>query len=40
MEYPVMRHMVKLDSVLTHESTHQIHALVLGKAITGHAAFG
>jgi glutaryl-CoA dehydrogenase len=39
LEYPVMRHMVNLESVLTYEGTHQIHALVLGKALTGHAAF-
>jgi len=39
LEYPVMRHLVNLESVLTYEGTHQIHALVLGKALTGHAAF-
>jgi glutaryl-CoA dehydrogenase len=39
LEYPVMRHMVNLESVLTYEGTHQVHALVLGKALTGHNAF-
>jgi glutaryl-CoA dehydrogenase len=39
LEYPVMRHMVNLESVLTYEGTHQIHALVLGRALTGHNAF-
>jgi glutaryl-CoA dehydrogenase len=39
LEYPVMRHLVNLESVLTYEGTHQIHTLVLGKALTGHAAF-
>jgi len=39
LEYPVMRHLVNLESVLTYEGTHQIHALILGKALTGHAAF-
>ena len=39
LEYPVMRHLVNLESVLTYEGTHQIHTLVLGRALTGHAAF-
>jgi glutaryl-CoA dehydrogenase len=39
LEYPVMRHLVNLESVLTYEGTHQIHTLVLGKALTGHPAF-
>jgi glutaryl-CoA dehydrogenase len=34
-----MRHMVNLESVLTYEGTHQIHALVLGRALTGQNAF-
>lgn len=38
-DYSVMRHMVNLESVNTYEGTHDIHALVLGKAITGEAAF-
>jgi glutaryl-CoA dehydrogenase len=39
LEYPVMRHMVNLESVLTYEGTHQIHTLVLGRALTGQNAF-
>jgi glutaryl-CoA dehydrogenase len=39
LEYPVMRHLVNLESVLTYEGTHQIHTLVLGRALTGQAAF-
>ncbi|MEV4065840.1 acyl-CoA dehydrogenase family protein [Nonomuraea dietziae] len=39
LEYPVIRHAVNLESVLTYEGTSEIHALVLGKALTGHAAF-
>lgn len=38
-EYPVMRHMMNLESVVTYEGTEDIHRLVLGKAITGFAAF-
>ena len=38
-EYPVMRHMLNLETVNTYEGTHDIHALILGKAITGIAAF-
>ncbi|MEU4702789.1 acyl-CoA dehydrogenase family protein [Nonomuraea dietziae] len=39
LEYPVIRHAVNLESVLTYEGTSEIHALVLGKALTGYAAF-
>ncbi|MET9337944.1 acyl-CoA dehydrogenase family protein [Nonomuraea sp. NPDC003804] len=39
LEYPVIRHAVNLESVLTYEGTSEIHSLVLGKALTGHAAF-
>jgi glutaryl-CoA dehydrogenase len=39
LEYPVMRHMVNLESVLTYEGTSEIHTLVVGQAITGIAAF-
>lgn len=39
LEYPVIRHMLNLESVYTYEGTHEIHTLVLGKALTGHAAF-
>lgn len=38
-EYPIMRHMVNLETVNTYEGTHDIHALILGRAITGIAAF-
>ncbi len=38
-EYPVMRHMLNLETVNTYEGTHDIHALILGRAITGLAAF-
>jgi glutaryl-CoA dehydrogenase len=38
-EYPIMRHMANLESVYTYEGTHDIHNLILGKWITGIAAF-
>jgi glutaryl-CoA dehydrogenase len=38
-EYPVIRHMLNLEAVNTYEGTHDIHALILGKAITGISAF-
>jgi len=38
-EYPVFRHMNNLESVLTYEGTHEIHALTIGQALTGIAAF-
>jgi glutaryl-CoA dehydrogenase len=38
-EYPIMRHMMNLESVLTYEGTHDIHLLILGHEITGLAAF-
>ena len=38
-EYHVMRHLVNLESVNTYEGTHDVHALILGRAITGLAAF-
>ena len=37
--YPVMRHLINLETVNTYEGTHDIHALILGRAITGIAAF-
>jgi glutaryl-CoA dehydrogenase len=37
-EYPVMRHMVNLESVYTYEGTHDIHTLILGRDITGISA--
>lgn len=39
-EYHVMRHMCNLESVNTYEGTHDIHALILGRAMTGENAFG
>ncbi len=39
-EYHVMRHMVNLETVNTYEGTHDVHALILGRAITGIQAFG
>ncbi|MDZ5645830.1 acyl-CoA dehydrogenase [Nitrospirillum sp. BR 11828] len=38
-EFPVMRHMINLETVNTYEGTHDVHALILGRAITGIAAF-
>lgn len=38
-EYHVIRHMVNLETVNTYEGTHDMHALILGRAITGIAAF-
>ena len=39
LEYPVIRHMNNLESVLTYEGTVEMHTLVLGQAITGLSAF-
>jgi len=39
LEYPVIRHMNNLESVITYEGTHEIHTLILGQAITGINAF-
>ena len=38
-EYPMMRHMMNLESVVTYEGTHDIHLLILGNEITGIPAF-
>lgn len=38
-EYPVMRHSANLESVKTYEGTHEMHTLIIGEDITGHAAF-
>jgi glutaryl-CoA dehydrogenase len=38
-EYQVIRHMVNLETVNTYEGTHDIHALIMGRAITGLGAF-
>ncbi|HVN68325.1 MAG TPA: acyl-CoA dehydrogenase family protein [Candidatus Binatia bacterium] len=39
LEYPVIRHMNNLESVLTYEGTSEMHALIVGKEITGLTAF-
>ena len=39
-EYHVIRHMMNLEAVNTYEGTHDVHALILGRAQTGIAAFG
>ncbi|MFI6392233.1 acyl-CoA dehydrogenase family protein [Nonomuraea sp. NPDC050547] len=39
LEYPVIRHMNNLESVLTYEGTQEIHTLVLGEALTGLSAY-
>jgi glutaryl-CoA dehydrogenase len=39
LEYPVIRHMNNLESVLTYEGTHEVHTLVVGNALTGQSAF-
>jgi glutaryl-CoA dehydrogenase len=38
-DYPIMRHMMNLESVITYEGTHDIHLLILGAEITGIQAF-
>ena len=38
-EFGIARHMVNLEVVNTYEGTHDVHALILGRAITGIAAF-
>lgn len=40
LEYPVIRHMLNLESVFTYEGTDNVHTLVLGRHITGINAFG
>jgi glutaryl-CoA dehydrogenase len=39
LEYPVIRHINNLESVLTYEGTHEVHTLVVGEALTGRNAF-
>jgi glutaryl-CoA dehydrogenase len=39
LEYPVIRHMNNLESVLTYEGTTEIHTLILGEALTGLRAY-
>ena len=38
-DYPVIRHMLNIESVYTYEGTHDIHALVIGQSVTGIPAF-
>jgi glutaryl-CoA dehydrogenase len=38
-EYHIIRHVMNLEAVNTYEGTHDIHALILGRAITGIQAF-
>jgi glutaryl-CoA dehydrogenase len=38
-EYPIMRHMCNLESVITYEGTHDIHLLITGMDVTGESAF-
>jgi glutaryl-CoA dehydrogenase len=38
-DYPIMRHMMNLESVKTYEGTHDIHGLIIGQSITGIAAY-
>lgn len=38
-DFPIMRHLMNLESVITYEGTHDIHLLILGKEITGIQAF-
>jgi len=38
-EYPLMRHMMNLESVKTYEGTHDIHTLIIGQSVTGIDAF-
>ncbi|MEE8340632.1 MAG: acyl-CoA dehydrogenase family protein [Candidatus Neomarinimicrobiota bacterium] len=37
-DYPIMRHMMNLESVYTYEGTHEMHTLIIGKEITGFSA--
>ena len=34
-DYPIMRHIMNLESVYTYEGTHEMHTLIIGKEITG-----
>ncbi|MEO8504033.1 MAG: acyl-CoA dehydrogenase family protein [Acidobacteriota bacterium] len=38
-DYPVIRHMLNIESVFTYEGTHDIHGLVIGEAVTGIASY-
>jgi glutaryl-CoA dehydrogenase len=39
LDYPAIRHALNLESVYTYEGTHEVHTLILGKALTGADAF-
>jgi glutaryl-CoA dehydrogenase len=39
LDYPVIRHMLNLESIYTYEGTDEIHTLILGRALTGLDAF-
>ncbi|GAA1565539.1 acyl-CoA dehydrogenase family protein [Dactylosporangium maewongense] len=39
LDYPVLRHASNLESVLTYEGTSEVHQLIIGQTVTGHAAF-
>jgi glutaryl-CoA dehydrogenase len=39
LEYPIMRHMTNLESVITYEGTEEVHTLVIGEQLTGLRAF-
>jgi len=38
-DYDIMRHMCNLETVNTYEGTHDVHALILGRSLTGLQAF-
>jgi glutaryl-CoA dehydrogenase len=38
-DFPIMRHMMNLESVVTYEGTHDIHLLITGMDVTGLSAF-
>ena len=38
-DYPIMRHMMNLESVKTYEGTHDIHTLIIGQSVTGIPAY-
>ena len=38
-EYPIIRHMLNLETVNTYEGTEDVHRLIIGKDITGYDAF-
>jgi glutaryl-CoA dehydrogenase len=39
LEYPIMRHLMNLETVSTYEGTHDVHTLILGQDVTGISAF-